>query len=1028
MNQADRSDLFLGWNLSPSEDKIPPRSDLTRSWPGKPGRLPAQGKSWDETRSIARPGPGDADPAADFMLHPDPGSSSRRSDPSGETVGPDRGGPDTAEGPIPFPGCGEGIGGFRLVSELGRGAFGRVYLAEESGLGNRSVALKVTRPEGDEPRLLARLQHTHIVPIHSVRDDPESGLRLMCMPYFGGANLAQVLDATGHRPTSAATGLSLIEALDIVGHPAQGDGGGPTPVSRRHRDEGALEGGDSPIPPRPGPSAPLRSILGRIPWWSRSVSGMPRPLDERGPVQPARRFLREASFVRASAWIAARLAEGLEHAHSRGLLHRDLKPSNILIAADGTPMLLDFNLAADCVTPGEGDRAMVGGTLPYMAPEHLDAFNPNGSTTPEAVDERSDVYSLGLILFEMIAGEHPFPEPPPGRPLLEIVRSMTEERRGAAPSPRHFNPEVPRGLDAIVRKCLDPDPNRRHARAGDLAEDLCRFLDDRPLKYTPEPSLPERLAKWARRNPKITSGSAVALMSTALIVAIAGSAWTLQRHLRQVSARLKVRVFERSFLECQFLLNIANSQPKSMGRGIGLAEEAIRASGVDDPRDRAQSWLSALTREEQAQTRSDLSELILLTARARVSQAERSKSEPKRRAALEEGIARLDRAEKLDPIPSQALYADRALYHAALGQAEEAARDRARRDATPPTTARDYYLLGTSLLARGQPDRAEPVLTRATGLDPRRFWGWFAVGLCHYDQGRFAESAGDFAICAVLAPKFSWPWMNRGLALARANRLVEAREAYDRAIEADGQNAEALVDRALTSLDLGDAAAAVVDMEKAVALGLVDPSIRAALGEAMVRAGRRAEGLGLLGELIKAEPDAALPRVARGMVLLPIDRKAAEADFRHVLAADPRQPIANLGLARLLRVADPRGALVHADLAVKGDPGRLDALELRALLGARLGNPLAIADVDRLIQTPTPHRLYNSACALALLSESYADPTLPPRALDLLRRSIESGFPTATLRDDPDLKSLHASPAFRKWLEDDAPKAGPPRT
>ena len=1025
VSQPDRDDLFLGWNLSPSEDNATPRSDQTRSWPGKARRLQGRvGQAWDETRSIARPGstgPEGVDPVAHFALHPEPESSSRPPGSADETIGTatDLDGPDDGpdDGPIPFPECGEGIGGFRLVSELGRGAFGRVYLAEESGLGNRHVALKVTRPEGDEPRLLARLQHTHIVPIHSMVDDPESGLRLMCMPYFGGANLAQVLEATGHRMESHASGMSLIEALDIVGRPARSDSDAPGPAPPRRRALTPFDAGHRADPGRTHASASLRSVLGRIPRWSRSISSPPRPLDEREPLQPARRFLRESSFVRASAWIAARLAEGLEHAHSRGLLHRDLKPSNILIAADGTPMLLDFNLAAESITPGEGDRAMVGGTLPYMAPEHLDAFNPLGTTPPGAVDERSDVYALGLILFETIAGQHPFPEPPPGRPLLEIVRLMTEERRGPAPSPRDFNPEVPRGLDAIVRKCLDPDPDRRHLRAGDLAEDLRRFLDDRPLKYTPEPSVSERLAKWARRNPKITSGSTVALMSMALIAAIAGSAWTLQHHLRQVSARLKVRVFERSFLESQFLLQIASNQPKSMGRGIGLAEGAIRAAGVGASKDRPDSWWSVLTPDEQATMRSELSELILLAAQARVYQAERSRSEPKRRLALETAIARLDLAERLDPKPPQTLYADRALYHAALGNAGDAARDRARRDATPPTTGRDFYLLGTSLLARGQPDRAEPILSRATGLDPRRFWGWFALGLCHYDQGRFAESAGDFAICAVLAPKFAWPWMNRGLALARANRLVEAREAYDRAIEADPENAEARVNRALTSLDLGDAPAAVADLEKAIALGIDDPSVRAAMGEAMARAGRRDEGLRLLSDLIRAEPDAPLPRIARGMVLLSSDPKAAEADFRQVLAREPGHPIANLGLARLLRVDDPRASLAHADLAVKGDPGRLDALELRALLRGRLGIPQAAADVDRLIQAPTPHRLYNSACALALLSEKVDDPDLVPRALGLLRRALDSGFPAAPLRDDPDLRSLHPSPAFRRWIE-----------
>jgi len=118
--------------------------------------------------------------------------------------------------------------------------------------------------------------------------------------------------------------------------------------------------------------------------------------------QPSRQFLRGASNIQAAVWIVARLAEGLDHAHSRGLLHRDLKPANILIAGDGTPMLLDFNLAAptDFATEaGPGDqsgepvvhRALLGGTLPYMAPEHLDAFDPEGAASPEAVEERSDL-------------------------------------------------------------------------------------------------------------------------------------------------------------------------------------------------------------------------------------------------------------------------------------------------------------------------------------------------------------------------------------------------------------------------------------------------------------------------------------------------------------------------------------------------------------------------------------------------------------------------------------------------------------
>ena len=192
-----------------------------------------------------------------------------------------------------------------------------------------------------------------------------------------------------------------------------------------------------------GSPSVVRSILGRywakLPWWGRlndreTAEGHEAPIADDD--QPARRFLRSHTYVEASVWIVARLAEGLEHAHSRGILHRDLKPSNILIAADGTPMLLDFNLAADStstsVNEGEGDRALLGGTLPYMAPEHLDAFNPKGHTDASAVDARSDVYGLGLILWEMIAGQHPFGDPPGGMPLVDVVNAMTDERRQRA--------------------------------------------------------------------------------------------------------------------------------------------------------------------------------------------------------------------------------------------------------------------------------------------------------------------------------------------------------------------------------------------------------------------------------------------------------------------------------------------------------------------------------------------------------------------------------------------------------------------
>ncbi len=233
-----------------------------------------------------------------------------------------------------LPRAGDVLAGFRILHELGRGAFARVYLAEEIRLGRRLVAIKVSRAEGDEPRILARLQHTNIVPVHSAYDDPETGLRVLCMPFFGGANLAQVLDAAGGLSCAGAAGRSLVEALDRISRllpsaSVREDGVSRGPATGRAPSEGGfrpLSAVETPavlgsaVPPS-GSALVLgfRSLLGRIVGHGPIVFVGPSspPLDD-DPHQPACQFFRKATAVQAAVWIVARLAEGLDHAHSRG--------------------------------------------------------------------------------------------------------------------------------------------------------------------------------------------------------------------------------------------------------------------------------------------------------------------------------------------------------------------------------------------------------------------------------------------------------------------------------------------------------------------------------------------------------------------------------------------------------------------------------------------------------------------------------------------------------------------------------------
>lgn len=338
---------------------------------------------------------------------------------------------------IPFPETGQTIAGFHLVEELGRGAFARVFRAEERQLADRPVALKVARAGSREPQTLARLQHTHIVPVHSYRTDPATGLHLLCMPYFGRVTLAMILADPVVKV--APTGADFIAALDRLG---------------------SSEG------PRPERSA-------------------------------GRSALRQRTFAQAIAWWGARMAEALEHAHDRGVLHRDVKPSNVLVTDDAMPMLLDFNLAREpMIEDPEAAPETLGGTLDYMAPEHLMAL---ADGVADRVDGRADIYGLGVLLFEAVMGSRPFPPPRDALSMSDALLRAAEERSAAAPGLRATRPDVPAALEAVIRRCLEPEPDDRYASAADLAADLRAVADDRPLRFAREP-IPSRAVRWVRRN------------------------------------------------------------------------------------------------------------------------------------------------------------------------------------------------------------------------------------------------------------------------------------------------------------------------------------------------------------------------------------------------------------------------------------------------------------------------------------------------------------------------------------------------
>ncbi|HKI18486.1 MAG TPA: tetratricopeptide repeat protein, partial [Isosphaeraceae bacterium] len=334
-----------------------------------------------------------------------------------------------------------------------------------------------------------------------------------------------------------------------------------------------------------------------------------------------------------------------------------------------------------------------------------------------------------------------------------------------------------------------------------------------------------------------------------------------------------------------------------------------------------------------------------------------------------------------------------------------------------PTTCHDFTLLGSTLLVRGDLARAEEALRQAQQLDGTSLWPWFLLGHCHYAERRFLESAGDFAVCAVRGPTFSWAHFNRGLALAKAGRLIGARDAYDRALEIDPDFAEAVVNRALVELELDQLAAAQADLERAIRLGRDDVVILAALGETFARQGRRDEAERLFDGLLTRNSNDLVALVARGIMRLKVDPESARRDLNRALAIDPRAAHAHYGMALLTRRSDPHGALRHLDTALDSDPHLTDAVQLRALVRARLGKREALDDVDRLIESPTRDRLFNAACAVAIYAREARDHRPLRHGLELLGRALEAGFSAQEAAADPDLEAMRPLTEYARLID-----------
>jgi serine/threonine protein kinase/Tfp pilus assembly protein PilF len=892
---------------------------------------------------------------------------------------------------------GDQLFGFRLHHELGHGAFARVFLATQADLAGRPVVVKISGIAGDEPQTLAQLQHTHIVPIHSVHEDKSKGLRAVCMPYFGGASLAAVLQALRKETRRPIRGEQLAQALRQVS--------GPTSV------------GSTNPPETPDLAA---------------SAGQNSPLSHWAPL----------NYVQAAAWLVARLAEGLQHAHQRGVLHRDVKPSNILLCADGQPMLLDFNVSQKETADPDTDGVVLGGTVAYMSPEHLSALGSQDAALIRRVDRTADVYSLGLVLYEMLTGDNPFQQASTYSPRQTRVEALAEERRRTTPSARRKRADVPWSLEGMVRHCLAPDPAERYQQAEHLAEDLRRFLEDRPLRHASELSRIERVRKWMRRHPRLTSSGSVAGAAAVLLVAAGLALVAVRDHLRDTSEQLQAvqaqdrkRRFEEGHNRALCLVNTTIDLPEQLHavrenhlrEGRTVCVEALSLYGVLDREDWQEDpqW-QALPADERRRLGEDVRELLVLLARARAC------TTPEAPEVLREALALLRRGEAIQELaPCRALWEDRARYFSRLGDQTEATASQDRAQAIQPATARDYYLLAGSFARGGQYARALEELDRALRESPRHYWSAVQRGICHQELGQFALAAADFGVCIGLWPEFAWGYFNRGYALEKSGHLRDALQDYSAALERDPGFLLAYLNRGMVRLELKQFAAALEDFRTAADRGEDGAVVHAGKGIALEALGRHAEADAAFREAFaRPAPEAVRTRISwiygfTGSGRLP--EKALKA-FDEVLQRQPRHPQALYGRAMILagRGQEQEAIGLFAQ-AIQADPGLVEARRFRAILLARAGNfTEASQDInwclEREPQGGATH--YAAACVAALAAEKYPDRTAArqaaEQALTFLHQAFTHGYGMDRAPADPDLSAIRSLPRFDQLLRDDS--------
>ncbi len=574
-----------------------------------------------------------------------------------------------------------------------------------------------------------------------------------------------------------------------------------------------------------------------------------------------------------AVWISLQLALGLQHAHQRGILHLDIKPANVLVGSNGAPLLTDFNVA---FIDGQDNSQAIGGTINYMSPEQLQAYSSGDLDSANAIDLRADLYSLGIVLLELLGGEKIWGVARSAN-ASSILPSLSAARLASPPEEVRRLPGVDHTLAAIVDKALKPKTSDRYQSASEFATDLSGWIAGRSNTFADNPSPWERCVRFVKRNKlAVCAGLLLVLVALGGIAGRAVSEQQRLRHCNQLFEKVDISLAAGRGSQAAEHLGAAKTQLEQ----LWIARWFDRAS-LAESRSRARQCSQQLNRFERFRFSSLFGQVSLLNihqddqhdAQILVEESLRTYGvmtnphwqreapfvnlPPPQKIEVAEYITELMLVSMIHSIDKTLPNAQQwhkvmerlPAEHAGLGifqrikngTAASASEDfesglGSSTDLEPISPPRpddigcfESYLWGVWATCRQDDRRAKAwydsaLQTRAPETG-EKFWLRYRSGLTSQRLQSFDEAIRHYHVCLGMKPNFAWLPFNIGLIHVAAGHHTEAVQSLRRAIYLDPMLTAAYQALAAEHLAAGNFEAALQTCDSALTAGASSPNI-----------------------------------------------------------------------------------------------------------------------------------------------------------------------------------------------------------